>query len=210
MTIPTFTLEQKLWSQGYRYVAGVDEVGRGAWAGPLVAAAVVFRPSIPQPLDGLRDSKLLSPRQREALIPLIKKTALAWAVGTVSVKFINTYGLTRATEAALLKALKKLKITPDFHLIDFFKIKSLPAAKQLGIKHGDTLVASIAAASVIAKVHRDNLMLKLHRQYPQYGWDKNKGYGTKVHQKSLQKHGPCAWHRLSFLPPALDKPPAII
>lgn len=216
MVTPTFKQERRLWAQGYRFVAGVDEVGRGSWAGPLVAAAVIF----PPPRENLskrsdlrkvgplkwRDSKLLTPRQREALVPLIKKTVLAWAIGTVSVKFINTHGLTRATEAALLKALKKLKIAPDFHLIDYFTLKALPPEKQRGIKHGDTLVASIAAASVIAKVYRDNLMLKLHRKHPHYGWDKNKGYGTWFHQKSLRQHGLCPLHRLNFLPPDLDKP----
>lgn len=237
MITPTFKHERQLWSQGYRYVAGVDEVGRGAWAGPLVAAAVIF-PSprestvnshsaaeekpfgfIRQP-EGLgnrrrhdftllRDSKLLSPTQREKLAPLIKKASLVWAVAEVSVEFIQTRGLTAATEMAMLTALKKLGLVPDFHLIDYFTLKALPPEKQRGLKHGDTFVASIAAASVIAKVHRDALMVKLHHKFPRYGWAANKGYGTKFHQKALARHGPCPLHRLNFLPSLTSLPPSL-
>lgn len=227
MVQPTFDHEQQLWAKGYRYVAGVDEVGRGAWAGPLVAAAVIFpgwlarvasaegvpssarrvsadvgrdEPTAgPALLKKLRDSKLLSPAQRERLDPLIKEQAITWAIGEVSVAFINGHGIAAATQAAMQLALKKLELRPDFHLIDYFKLQSLPADRQLGLTRGDTFVASIAAASVIAKVYRDRWMVSCHRSYPRYGFDRHKGYGTLFHRQALKRFGPCPLHRRAFI-----------
>jgi ribonuclease HII len=121
-------------------------------------------------------------------------------VAAVSADFINKKGLAAATAAAMRQALKKLKVKPDFHLVDFFKIKNVAPEKQRSLKHGDTLVASIAAASVIAKVHRDRLLKRLHRKYPRYGFAQHKGYGTPLHQEALRKYGPCPLHRRAFLP----------
>ncbi len=211
MITPTFAEEISLWLKGYQFVAGLDEVGRGALAGPVVAAAVIFpcRDSLTQgvplrdgkgtPYDSLRDSKLLSPAQRERLSPLIKKAALAWAVAEVSVTIINKKGIARASEMAMMKALRHLTITPDFHLVDYFHLRDIPSHCQKGITKGDTLVASIAAASIIAKVYRDHLMVKYHKQYPDYGFDHHKGYGTEFHRKMLERIGPSPLHRLAFL-----------
>lgn len=190
-------------------MAGLDEVGRGALAGSVVAGAVVFTPENgsgkglsllrkDNPLP-LRDSKLLSPSQRERLAPLIKKRALAWAVGAVSQKVIDKIGIAAATERAMLKALSCLTVKPDFYLIDYFRLKSLPMEQQLGVTDGDTLVSSIAAASVIAKVYRDSLLVKLHRTYPRYGFSQHKGYATAFHREALHRFGPCPLHRQSFL-----------
>lgn len=200
MTTPTFAEEIDLWSKGFEFVAGIDEVGRGALAGPVVAAAVVFprRNNLTQGVP-LRDSKLLSPAQRERLSPLIKKTALAWAVAEVSVTVINEKGIARAAEMAMMKAIRNLTVQPDFHLIDYFHLRNIPDHCQKGITKGDTLVASIAAASIIAKVHRDHLMVKFHEQYPAYGFDRHKGYGTEFHRGVLRQIGPSPLHRPAFL-----------
>lgn len=210
MTYPTFKEEEKLWNQGYKLIAGVDEVGRGALAGPVVAAAVVFRnPRKGSPLKGspckllkagLRDSKLLSPSQRERLVPLIKETAVAWAVAEVSVEVINRQGIGSASQQAMVKAVKSLSPRPDFSLVDFYTLKNLAAEKQKAIKFGDRLCASIAAASILAKVYRDRLMVALHQTYPEYGFARHKGYGTALHQEALARHGPCRLHRTGFLP----------
>lgn len=205
MISPTFHYEQELWQQGYQYVAGLDEVGRGALAGPVVAGAVIFTPAAlgflrrNGALYGLRDSKLLSPKQREKLAPLIKINARAWAVGAVSQKVIDRGGIAAATERAMFLAIKKLDVKPDFHLIDYFCLKEIAPDRQSGVADGDTLVASIAAASVIAKVYRDALMTRFHETYPHYGFDRHKGYGTEFHQEALRRFGPCPLHRLSFL-----------
>lgn len=205
ITPPTFKLERQLWQKGYRFVAGLDEVGRGALAGPVVAGAVIFSSTAVRllcrngALAGLRDSKLLSPNQRENLTPVIKKYALTWAVGAVSQSVIDKIGIAVATEQAMLKALSGLTVKPDFHLIDYFRLKELPPEQQLGVADGDTLIASIAAASVIAKVYRDGLMVKLHKTYPQYGFARHKGYGTDLHREAIRNFGPCPLHRRSFL-----------
>ncbi len=205
MIHPTFKLEQQLWSQGYQYVVGLDEVGRGALAGPVVAGAVVFTPDAVGllrrngALCSLRDSKLLSPKQRERLAPLIKSCAFAWAVGAVSQRLIDRHGIVAATERAMLLAIDELAVTPDFHLIDYFCLKEISPDRQSGVADGDTLVASVAAASVIAKVYRDALMVKWHETFPRYGFDRHKGYGTKFHKEALRRFGPCLLHRLSFL-----------
>lgn len=197
MILPTLNIEQKLWDSGYRYIAGLDEVGRGCFAGPVVVGAVVFPKEILLP-EGIADSKLLKPRERERLEARIKSQALCWSVAEISVTAINKVGIGKATQMAFRKAIKLLSSCPDFILIDAFYIKHLNRKKQQAVKEGDTICASISAASIIAKVYRDKLMKKLHKKYPQYGFSKHKGYGTKAHQEAIKQYGLSRIHRRSF------------
>ncbi len=197
MTKPTFDKEQLLWKKGYKHVAGVDEVGRGCFAGPVVAAAVILPQEFPS-LDQINDSKLLSPKLRHNLSEIIKKHALAYAISEVSVAIINKLGIGKATQLAFKNSVTKLSIQPNFILIDAFYIKSLKRKNQKAIIHGDGLSISIAAASILAKVHRDNRMQELHSQYSEYDFFTNKGYGTKKHQDAIRKYGFCDLHRKSF------------
>lgn len=197
MVYPTLKLEKKLWRTGCQYVCGIDEVGRGSFAGPVVAAAVIFPKDVVLPV-GLADSKLIKPRQREKLAGQIKAIAQNYAIAEICVNDINKVGIGKATQAAFRKAVKSLKSKPDFILVDAFYIRHLNRKKQRAIKHGDQICASIAAASIIAKVYRDKLMKRLHRKHPQYGFGKHKGYGTKKHQLALAKYGLSRIHRRSF------------
>lgn len=194
---PTFKEEKALWKKGYKYVVGIDEVGRGAFAGPVVAGAVVF-PRNFNSLNGINDSKLLKPRLREFLSKIIKKEAHCFAIAEIPVRTVNKYGVGKATQMAFRKAIKLLRIKPDYLLIDAFYIKHVNRKNQKAIKKGDQKSVSIAAASIIAKVHRDKIMKKLSAKYPQYKFAKNKGYGTKEHQKALKKFGLSKIHRTSF------------
>lgn len=194
---PTFREENALWKRGYKFVAGIDEVGRGAFAGPVVVGAVVF-PRNFSPTDGINDSKLLKPRRREFLSHIIKKEAHCFAIAEISVWAINKYGVGKATQMGFRKAVKLLAMKPDYVLIDAFYIKHLSRKNQKPIKKGDQKSISIAAASIIAKVHRDKIMKKLSVKYPQYKLAKNKGYGTREHQKALKKFGLSKIHRTSF------------
>ncbi len=202
-------LETELWSAGYRAIAGVDEVGRGPWAGPVVAAAVIL-PSAPETLASLLgkvdDSKRLTPRQREQLFDAIQRVALAVGVGRVEASEIDGVGIAAATRQAMMQALGALALNdptaqPDFVLLDFLTLPevSLP---QRGVPHGDALSLSIAAASIIAKVTRDRWMVEQEATYPGYGFARHKGYGTADHRAALARLGPCAQHRLSFAPVA--------
>ena len=197
-----FHYERKLWRDGLGFVAGVDEVSRGAWAGPLYAAAVIFPPKVKLDFP-LADSKLLAPKKRLELAEEIKSQALAFAVAQAESSLIERCGISFATEYAMLKALEELGLTPDFVLIDFFRIRSFPRWRQEAIKAGDRLSATIAAASILAKVERDKKMRQLATQYPEYGFENHVGYGTKRHQQMIKKHGPCKIHRLSFIPERL-------
>ncbi len=197
MVLPTLEIEQKLWKKGFKFVCGIDEVGRGCFAGPVVAGAVVFPPNCDL-LEGVADSKLLKPRQREKLAEKIKELALVWAIGEIGVSDINKCGIGKATQMAFRKAIKNLDKNPDFVLIDAFYIKHLNRKKQNAVKNGDKICASISAASIIAKVYRDKLMKNLHKKYPKYGFARHKGYGTKEHQSALQKYGLTKIHRRSF------------
>lgn len=194
---PTLNIEKKLWDKGLRLVCGVDEVGRGCFAGPVVVGAVVFPRGVILP-DGVADSKLLKPRQRERLAASIKDTAVCWAVAEISVNHINKQGIGKATQMAFRKALRLLSVQADFVLIDAFYIKHLNRKKQQAVKNGDKICASISAASIIAKVYRDKLMKRLHKKYPKYGFAKHKGYGTKLHQEAIRKYGLTRLHRRSF------------
>lgn len=176
--------------------AGLDEVGRGCLAGPVVAAAVILPADFDIPL--LNDSKKISESKRNALVNEIKSQALAWHVSEVSHTKIDEINILNASFLAMHQALNELSITPELLLIDgnrFTKYKNIP---HHCIVKGDGKYASIAAASILAKVYRDELMAQLHQQYPYYGWNKNVGYPTKLHREGIKKHGPCEWHRMSF------------
>ena len=197
MIVPTLNIEEKLWKSGYYRIAGLDEVGRGAFAGPVVVGAVIFSKNCNLP-EGIADSKLLKPRQREKLAIKIKECALDWTVAEIGVSLINRVGIGKGTQMAFRKAVKSLEKTPDFVLIDAFYIQHFNRKNQRAVKGGDEICVSIAAASIIAKVHRDKLMKKLHRIYPKYGFGKHKGYGTRRHQEAIKLYGLSRIHRKSF------------
>lgn len=197
MIYPTLNIEKSLWKSGYPFVCGLDEVGRGSFAGPVVVGAVIFLKFCKIPV-GVADSKLLKPKRRELLAKQIKECAISWSVAEVSVSTINRVGIGNATQMAFRKAIKSLKTKPDFILVDAFYIKHINRKKQRPVKDGDKICTSISAASIIAKVYRDSLMKKLHYKYPQYGFKKNKGYGTKLHQKMIKQYGLIGVHRKSF------------
>lgn len=201
MVFANFSVESALWSQGLQAICGIDEVGRGCFAGPVVAGAVIF-PSGAKLIEGIADSKLLTPKKREELSKRIKDRALAWSIGEISVPEINKFGIGEATQMAFSKAVASLQKAADFFLIDAFYVKSLDKLKQKPIVGGDRISASIAAASIIAKVYRDELMEKLHLDLPNYGFDKHKGYGTSFHRQMIKKFGLSDLHRKSF---KLDK-----
>lgn len=194
---PTFDYESKLWNQGLRYITGVDEVGRGCFAGPVVAAAVIL-PSNFNATDKINDSKKLSPKIRRELSKIIKEHAVAFSIAEVSVQIINNVGIGKAAQIAFFNAVKSLGKTPEHILIDAFAIEALPKHNQTAIIHGDSLSISIAAASIIAKVYRDELMEQLHKQYEMYDFFTNKGYGTKKHRDAIRQYGLCDMHRTSF------------
>ncbi len=197
MVFPSLDLEQKLWNTGYSRICGLDEVGRGSFAGPVVVGAVVFLKDSLLP-DGIADSKLLNPLRRQKLAEEIKKCALNWSIAEIGVAVINKVGIGRATQMAFRRAIKLLDKSPDFVLIDAFYIKHFNRKNQQAVKDGDTKCISIAAASIIAKVYRDKLMRRLHQKYPKYGFAKHKGYGTKKHQEAIRINGLSKIHRKSF------------
>ncbi len=187
--------ERQLRERGFRMLAGVDEAGRGALAGPLVAAAVILPEDFE--LDGIEDSKLLTPRQRERAAVRIRERALAVSVCRAMPRRIDRAGLHRTNLALLRRALRTLPVAPEFVLSDGFPIKRL-GLPCLALRKGDVVTASVAAASVIAKVTRDRTMDRYHRRFPQYGFDTNRGYGTARHWEALWRFGPTPIHRRSF------------
>lgn len=193
----TFEFENSLWKKNKKYVVGIDEVGRGSWAGPLVAAAVVF-PAFYLPKVNFYDSKLLTEMAREILSKIIEKESACFGIGKVEVAEINEWGLTKSTQEAYKRALKNLQVKPDHYLLDAFYIQSLSKSNQTPIIHGDYLCSSVAAASVVAKVYRDGLMRKTANLYPEYAFESNKGYGTKVHQEAILKLGLTDIHRVNY------------
>ncbi|HEY65686.1 MAG TPA: ribonuclease HII [Caldilineae bacterium] len=194
--------ERALWIEGYRYVAGLDEAGRGAWAGPVVAAAVILPPdpAACAPLLGcVRDSKQLSPPQRESLLTEIRSVALSVGVGIVPASIIDELGIVSATRLAMSQAVEALSPAPDHLLIDALALPQLDIPQQALI-HGDASSLSIAAASIVAKVTRDRILVALDARYPGYGFARHKGYGTAAHREALYRLGPCVEHRRSFRP----------
>jgi ribonuclease HII len=188
--------ENRACGEGFRFVAGVDEVGRGCLAGAVVAAAVILDLSKPLP-EGLNDSKKIAAKKREALDEIIKQTAVAFAIGQVEADEIDSINILQATKKAMRLAIEKLSPRADFLLIDAVELKDLKLP-QKAIIRGDAISASIAAASIIAKTYRDNLMQEMHKIYPAYGFSKHVGYGTKAHFEALKAHGACPLHRRSF------------
>jgi ribonuclease HII len=196
----TRTLENAMRRVGFVHVAGVDEVGRGCLAGPVVAAAVVLHPD--RRIPGVRDSKLVSPAQRERLYDRIVCDAVAWAVGEAGPAEIDRVNIHQASLRAMRRAILSLVPLPDLVLVDAFRVPELPMA-QRGVLHGDRRCAAIAAASIVAKVTRDRQMRDLHDREPRYGFDRHKGYATTDHIAAVARFGYCEAHRRSFRPPTL-------
>lgn len=188
--------EKELYKKNITLIAGVDEVGRGPLVGPVVAAAVILPKNYK--LEGLDDSKKLTEKKREALYPIIMKDAIAVGIGEVSAKEIDEINIYEASRKAMMKAIDNLKVKPEYILSDAMKLfTDIP---YNAIIHGDALSLSIAAASVIAKVTRDNMMIELDKKYPEYGFKKHKGYPTKLHLENLKKYGPLKNYRFTYGP----------
>jgi ribonuclease HII len=196
---PRADLEDRLRGQGFALVAGVDEVGRGPLAGPVVAAAVILTSGWPDP--GLDDSKRLSPQRREDLALILREQALAWGLGQVEAVEIDRINIHQASLLAMRRAVAALGRQPDYLLVDgrFTLDMSLPQQAVVG---GDGRCLCVAAASILAKVHRDRIMTELHQGWPQYNFLANKGYPTLEHRQALQRHGACPAHRRSYAPVA--------
>jgi ribonuclease HII len=249
--------ERKLFNHGIKYVAGIDEVGRGPLAGPFVVSAVILdlekifskdfenliekitstnissdkkppskakKSKMNKKLDGkrnirnndvqccnfnientkyytqIRDSKKITPKRREVLSEFIIKEAICYSIEVFEPEEIDKFGISDLTQRAFFKSIKNLKIKPQYLLTDMFEIAKITKQHQTNLVNGDDKSISIASASIVAKVFRDNLMVKMHEKYPKYGFDRHKGYGTKMHMEALQKHGPCEIHRKSFEP----------
>jgi ribonuclease HII len=195
--------EREAWAQGHEYVAGIDEAGRGPLAGPVVAACVVLSEDFC--LSGIDDSKKLSEKQRERAFGHILKEARAVGIGMMEAAEIDRINILRATHAAMLQAVLSLsrQISPTVLLIDGRPVPGLPCPNQQAIVGGDSRSASIAAASIVAKVTRDRLMTEIDAAFPEYGFARHKGYGSQRHLLALQTYGPCPIHRRSFAPVAV-------
>ena len=217
--------ELNLWKT-HNYISGTDEAGRGPLAGPIVIASVILnkehfsttknwqqesKPDIPTNNDisyaevlktysMIDDSKKLSVKKREVLAEFIKSFAICYSIIEISSEEIDELGITQANSIGFYKSIKSLETRPDFMLTDHFPIPNINMKKQTNITRGDSISLSIAAASILAKTHRDNLMTKLHEKHPEYGFDRHKGYGTKLHFEMIEKYGPCKVHRHSFYP----------
>ncbi len=198
---PTLDAERQLWAQGLSRVAGLDEAGRGALAGPVVAAAVIVPPAACAVgvWTEVRDSKLLSPQRRAALVDAIREGALAWGVGVVPAAVIDRDGIAAATRQAMHEAVAALGDPPDYLLIDWVRLPDLNIP-QTSVAKADRHMISVAAASILAKVTRDRLMVTLDATHPGYGFAEHKGYGTRQHLAQLAAQGPCPEHRRSFAP----------
>ena len=195
MNLFNFDIEEKI-NNKINFIIGTDEAGRGPLAGPVCAAAVILPANIEIP--GLNDSKKLSDKRRRELMPVIKECALAYGIAFATEEEIDSINILQATFLAMERAISQLSIKPGLALIDGNREKDFDIPVKTVI-HGDSLSASIAAASVLAKVTRDDLMMEMAEKYPQYGFDIHKGYGTKAHYDALMQHGPCPIHRTTFL-----------
>ena len=189
-------IEQSYFDRGIKLICGVDEAGRGPLAGPVCAAAVILPANIDIP--GLNDSKKLSDKRRRELFPIIKEQAVAYSIAFASHTEIDDINILQATYLAMERAITQLEIKPEVALIDGNRAKDFGVPVET-VVHGDSRSASIAAASILAKVTRDDVMLKMAEEYPRYGFEIHKGYGTKVHYAALEKYGDCPIHRKSFL-----------
>lgn len=189
-------IEAGCFNEGFRIICGVDEAGRGPLAGPVCAAAVILPPYVEIP--GLNDSKKLTDKRRRELFPIIQQQAVAYGIGFASHEEIDQINILQATYLAMERAMAQLSVKPELALIDGNRAKDFGLPVRTIIK-GDSLSASIAAASVLAKVTRDDLMLQAAGEYPNYGFDIHKGYGTKAHYEALRALGPCPIHRMTFL-----------
>ena len=198
---PTLDVEREFFAGGVRIVAGVDEVGRGAIAGPVTIGVVAIDASVGDIPAGLRDSKLMTPKRREAMVPVAKEWGLAWATGSATAQEIDKIGIMSALGLAASRALQKLGVTPDVLILDgnsSFLVEEDNGPRVVTRVKADQDCACVSAASVIAKVERDALMTELHEQFPHYGWDGNKGYGAKVHTDAIKTHGLTDLHRKSW------------
>jgi ribonuclease HII len=198
---PTLKFENQLWKGGLQYVAGLDEAGRGCWAGPVCAAAVILPPEnkVIKKLYGVRDSKQMTALQRTFWSPVIKSCTLSFGVGFSSNKEIDRIGIVAATRLAMRRALDFLTIQPNFLLLDYMLLSALDLP-QMSLVKGDIQSLSIAAASVLAKTERDRLMVKMDGRYPGYGFAQHKGYGTPQHHQALKRIGASNIHRFSYAP----------
>lgn len=196
---PSLDHEYRFQRAGHIHVAGIDEAGRGAWAGPVVAAAVILNQDNIEPLNGVNDSKQLSARQRNALYQLIVDNCRAFGVGRGTVEEIDSIGIVPATRLAMTRAIESLSPQPDALIIDAVRLPTVNLPQSVFF-FADSISLSVAAASIIAKVTRDRLMVELDAQYPRYAFARHKGYGTRIHQLALQSIGPCEIHRKTFKP----------
>ena len=212
--------ERKLYEDGIKLIAGIDEVGRGPLAGPFVVSAVILDldklfsiklDELPEklseskqlplfPYTQIKDSKQVSARKREVLAEFIKKEAISYSIVTLPPEEVDKLGISATTQKAFFNAIQKLGKKPQHVLTDTFEIVKLTKEHQINIIRGDTRSISIAAASIVAKVYRDNIMCEMHKKYPNYGFDCHKGYGTKAHMDAIYRFGPCEIHRKSFNP----------
>lgn len=196
-TINLYEFEEKLYDEGFQNICGVDEAGRGPLAGPVVVASCILPPFLR--IDGINDSKQLSEKKRQELYKLIIKNAISYNIVFISEEDIDNLNIYQATKKGMLESIKGLKVKPDYALIDAMPLSELDIPHN-SIIHGDARCASVAAASILAKVTRDEYMEKMDIKYPNYGFKKHKGYGTKAHIEALEKYGPCPIHRKTYAP----------
>jgi len=198
---PNLKYEKQLWGEGFRIVAGLDEAGRGAWAGPVYAAAVVLPTDtrVIKLLSGVQDSKRMTPLQRNRWQGCIQSAAISWTIGSATHQEIDKLGIVPATRLAMQRAIDEMVYEPTYLLVDYIQISGC-ACPQISLTKGDCRSLSIAAASVLAKTARDAYMVELDQRFPGYGFARHKGYGTRQHHAALAKLGPCPVHRYSFRP----------
>ena len=205
MVYPDIQLEEKLWKEGYSIVVGIDEAGRGPWAGPVSAGAVAIGPDT-KIVDIVRDSKKMNEKNRNEAFDLIKENCLGWGIGLVSAKEIDEMGIQQAVLKAMTIALRGVEemvgSRADYLIVDGTNVEIINGYRMDKIKQGDLNHYSIACGSVLAKVERDRLMLQYHEEYPEYGFDHHVGYGTKMHSEALERYGVCDIHRRSYKPVA--------
>lgn len=199
--VPSLQTERDLFSQGARIVAGMDEVGRGAIAGPVTIGVVAIDEHVSEIPEGLADSKLMTPKRREAIVPVLQQWGIAWATGSATAEEIDKYGIMSALSLAGSRALASLGVSPDVVILDgntSFLMQEANGPRVITHVKADQNCACVSAASVLAKVERDAFMTAMHHEYPHYGWDGNKGYGAKAHTDALKIHGTTHLHRRSW------------